>query len=143
MNAFTPEPDPLEIDSRPCGECGLTIDRHRRVDTPEGPEFFCADLSPDDMTLDELERRAELGRQEEVAAIFARLEAMDDPSKRSPPAARGPEPKPYRTPQSTIDAFWYVVRLEDPDYLKRWLERHPRDAETLCKLWEGKNAVKA
>jgi len=37
------EPDPLEIDSRHCGECGLRIDQHRRVDTPEGPEFFCED----------------------------------------------------------------------------------------------------
>jgi hypothetical protein len=49
-------------------------------------------------------------------------------------------PQPYRTPQSTIDAFWYVVRLDDPDYLTRWLERHPLDASALCKLWEGKNA---
>jgi RecA-family ATPase len=35
------EPDSIEIDPRPCGQCGLTIDQHRRVDTPEGPEFFC------------------------------------------------------------------------------------------------------
>jgi hypothetical protein len=54
-----------------------------------------------------------------------------------------PEKAPYRTPQATIDAFWHVAGLDDPDYLKRWLAQHPRDAETLCKLWEGKNGVKA
>jgi hypothetical protein len=134
------EIDPIEIDSRPCGECGLTIDRHRRVDTPEGPEFFCIDLPLDEMTLPELERRAELIRQVEVAAIFARLETMDDPSKRLPPQPV-PRSAPYRTPQSTIDAFWYVVGRDDTDYLRRWLARHPLDAPHLLEIWERKNAV--
>src|SRR5258705_11360394 len=101
MNAISPiqlEPEPLEIDPRPCELCGLTIDRHEMVDHGEGPEFFCIDFLPDDMTLVELERRAELRRQEDVAAIFARLEAMDDPSRRLPPRA-GPEP--YHPTQST------------------------------------------
>ncbi len=35
------EPEPIEIDPRPCSRCGLTIDRHERDDTPEGPLFFC------------------------------------------------------------------------------------------------------
>jgi RecA-family ATPase len=46
MNFANPverEPDPIEIDPRPCDACGLTIDKHRRVDTSEGPEFFCDD----------------------------------------------------------------------------------------------------
>ncbi len=85
------EPDPIEIDPRPCDLCGCTIDRHHRVDMEEGPEFFCINFAPDELTLEELERRAELRRQEEVAAIMARLEAMDDPSKRLPQSA-GPEP---------------------------------------------------
>jgi hypothetical protein len=105
------------------------------IDSGEGPEFFCADLSPDEMTLDELERRAELRRQEEAAAIFARLEAMDDPSKRLPPRA-GPEP--YRPAASTIAAFWYVVGLNDLDRLEAWLLARPKDAPTLLKLLETK-----
>jgi hypothetical protein len=125
------EPDPFEIDPRPCGWCCLTVDRHRRVDTPEGPEFFCPDLAPDEMSLDELERRAELRRQEEVAAIFARLEAMDDPSRRLPAVAQR-----YRTPQSTIEAFKFVVSLGEPDRLEAWLLNHPQDAPTLLKLLE-------
>jgi hypothetical protein len=139
MNAITAEPDPIEIDPRPCEFCGLTIDRHDMVDHGEGPEFYCADVSPDDMTLPELERRAELRRQEEVAAIFARLEAMDDPSKR-PRRPLAPRAESYRTPQSTIDAFRYVVRLGDADYLGDWLDRHPLDASYLVKLLsdEGK-----
>jgi hypothetical protein len=122
-------PAPIEIDPRPCELCGLTIDRHDMVDDGEGPVFYCADLSPDEMTLDELERRAELIRQIEVAAIFARLEAMDDPSKRLPPPA---EPRP-RTPQSTIDAFKYVVSLGDPAYLAKWLRDHSDIAADLLK----------
>jgi hypothetical protein len=138
MNTISPdalEPEPLAIDPRPCELCGLTIDRHERDDTPEGPEFFCVDLSPDELTLDELERRAELRRQEEVAAILGRIDAIDGPD--IPPPR---EPEPYRPAASTIDAFWYVVRLGDPEYLTRWLAQHPRDAPALCKLYEGKNA---
>ena len=47
MNIAVPadiEPEPIEIDPRPCELCGLTIDRHQIVDNGEGPEFFC--LSP-------------------------------------------------------------------------------------------------
>jgi hypothetical protein len=39
--------------------------------------------------------------------------------------------RPYHTPQSTIDAFWYVVRLKDEARLKRWLDDHPYDREFL------------
>jgi RecA-family ATPase len=35
------EPNPIEIDPRPCALCGLTIDKHIRIDTPEGPFFDC------------------------------------------------------------------------------------------------------
>jgi hypothetical protein len=133
MNAFCPEP--ITIDPRPCSLCGLTIDRHLMVDHGEGPEFHCLPL--DEQTLPELERRAELIRQIEVAEIFASLEAMDDPSKRSPP----PEPRkrPYVTPESTRQAFLFVARNHDAAYLARWLERHPLDIVTLTKLWEAKN----
>jgi hypothetical protein len=142
MSELSPEQielAPLEIDSRPCEECGLTLDRHRRVDTPEGPEFFC--IPPDEMDIDELERRAELIRQIEIAAILARMEAMD--LDEAPEPVKPVAKQSYRVPQSTIDAFFYVASLNDAEYLKRWLEQHPRDAETLCKLWEGKNALKA
>jgi hypothetical protein len=137
MNAISPgcfELDPIEIDPRPCGWCGLTIDRHEMIDSGEGPEHFCPDLSPDEMTLDELERRAELRLQEEVAAMVARMEAMDRPAL-SPPRA---EPEPYRPAASTVDAFWYVVSLADPDRLKVWLRHRPEDAPTLLKLLEDK-----
>jgi hypothetical protein len=124
----------IAIDPRLCCQlCGLTIDRHEQVDTPEGSEFFCADL--DEMTLAELERRAESIRQLEVAAIFARLEAADDPSKRLPLAPRA---EPYRTPQSTEHAFLYLVSLKDPDRLVAWLHERERDRPFLLKLLEAK-----
>jgi hypothetical protein len=110
------------------------------VDDGDGPLFFCADISPDEMTLDELERRAELIQQEEVAAIFARLEAMDDPSKRLPPP-RGPEP--YRTPQSVVDAFFYVLKTKDAAGIAEWLAAHPQDERYLQKILEQKCSTAA
>jgi hypothetical protein len=61
----------------------------------------------------------------------------EHPPRRQPP----PPAQPYRTPQATIDAFWYVVRLDDPDYLARWLVQHPLDATALQALWEAKHVV--
>ncbi|QWG16127.1 AAA family ATPase [Bradyrhizobium sediminis] len=40
-NLESDEPPPIDIDPRPCNVCGQTIDRHIRIDTPEGPEFEC------------------------------------------------------------------------------------------------------
>ena len=50
-------------------------------------------------------------------------------------------PRPYRTPEATIDAFWYLVRLNDPDRLKAWLAARPKDAPTLLELYEGRQNV--
>jgi hypothetical protein len=61
-------------------------------------------------------------------------------------AERAPEdpPKPkYKTPRSTIDAFWYVVRLKDPAHLLRWLDEHPRDSAFLKKLLEDRCKTKS
>lgn len=147
------EPAPLEMGPRPCELCGCTIDRHDRVDTDEGPEFFCVDFAPDELTLDELERRAELRRQEEVAAMVERMERADPRDRwrhtgEPPPpieVRNGPTetalpraPEPYRPAQSTVDAFWYVVGLDDPDRLKAWFANHPRDVPALLKLLETK-----
>lgn len=86
------EPEPIEIDPRPCSRCGLTIDRHERDDTPEGPLFFCieepgADFGQflDEAEAVELERLAELRRQQEVADIVARIASMDGPGNTEPP----------------------------------------------------------
>jgi hypothetical protein len=44
---------------------------------------------------------------------------------------------PYRTPQSTVDAFLYVARLDDSEYLARWLADHKRDGMFLLKTWKA------
>jgi hypothetical protein len=134
MNFATPvmlEPRPIEIDARPCELCGLAIDRHEMVDHGEGPEHYCLDLN--ELTLDELERRAEMVREIEVAAIFARLEAMDDPSKRLAPRSVS---EAYRPARSTVDAFRYLVTAGDVDRLKAWLSDRPKDAPHLLSLLE-------
>jgi hypothetical protein len=48
--------------------------------------------------------------------------------------------RPYRTPQSTIDAFWYVVREYEEADIKKWLDEHPRDRAYLLELAERKYA---
>jgi hypothetical protein len=131
---FHPVPEPIEIDPRPCLLCGLMIDRHEMVDDADGPLFYCLDLSPDEMTLLELERRAELRRQEEVATILARMDAMNGPYECPSPR----KPAPYRPAQSTIDAFWYVVSLRDPERFKAWLADRPQDMPFLLELLETK-----
>jgi hypothetical protein len=132
------EPEPIEIDPRPCELCGLTIDRHYMVDHGEGPEFFCDDPTFDEMPLPELERRAELRRQEEVAAIIARWEAMDKESGRSPVPPRAP--KPYQPADSTIDAFRFLVATDDLPRVRAWLADRPKDAPYLLALLESKTA---
>jgi hypothetical protein len=49
-----------------------------------------------------------------------------------------PPPRPHRTARSTIDAFFYVLRLKDPERLAAWLDDHPYDKEFLLKLLENK-----
>jgi hypothetical protein len=51
-------------------------------------------------------------------------------------------PRPYKTTQATIDAFWYLVRLNEPDRLEAWLEARPMDAPTLLKLYEERKNVR-
>lgn len=59
-----------------------------------------------------------------------------------------PPPKPAPTrqrcepPQSTIDAFWYVVSLGKPQYLRTWLHDRPRDKAYLLKILESKRCCK-
>jgi hypothetical protein len=130
--AIEREPLPIEIDPRPC-MCGYTIDQHFRIDTPEGPEFYCAG---DDA--------ADVVRQWEMADPRDRWRHTGEPpppecvrnSDISPRSAD--RPLSYRTPQATRDAFWYVVGLADPEKFKTWIGDHPRDARFLIKLLESK-----
>lgn len=132
--------NPIEIDPRPCALCGLTIDRHVMVDDGDGPEFFCADDPPEWFA-------ANIMQQWEIAdprdAWRWTGEAPPSPEVRNGPLRPTAPAQPYRTPQSTIDAFWYVTRLDDPDYLARWLAQHPRDVARLQKLWEAKQHAHA
>jgi hypothetical protein len=66
--------------------------------------------------------------QEIIAAGFE----MEEPT---PPAAQA---RSYEPPESTVQAFWYVVSLNDEDYLTRWLADHPREALHLRKLLEDR-----
>jgi hypothetical protein len=127
----TPELQPIEIEPRPCEYCGSTIDQHECRDLGEGPEFFCY---PDD----------DLVKQWELADPRDRWKHTGEPAPPSAfrnvdfPATLAPIRQHYRTPQATVDAFWYVVSLCKPEYLKAWLADHPRDTPYLLKLLENK-----
>jgi hypothetical protein len=125
--AETFEHDPREIDPRSCGLCGLTIDQHEMVDTGDGPEFFCNELSSD---------AADIVQRWEEADPRDRWKHTGEPR---PKAARDRTASAtrYRTPQATVDAFWYVVRLDNADYLARWLRSHQGDARALLQILDG------
>lgn len=134
------EPTPLEIEPRPCEWCGLTIDQHIMVDDGDGPEFFCEEIHP---------HAADLVRQLEMQDP---RDAWRHTGETPPPVAfrnadfhGGPTPaqQRYRTPQATIDAFFYVARTQDAEGIAEWLASHPRDAQHLHKLWKQKCSTAA
>lgn len=95
MNVISPdafasdEQLPIEIDPRPCGQCGLTIDRHHRVDTPDGPDFFCSDAEAEvQRAATAMRLRMELNdsRDRDVARVELGTIAADEP-----PFPQGPE----------------------------------------------------
>jgi hypothetical protein len=127
---------PIEIDPRPCELCGRTVDQHEMVDDGEGPEFFCY---PDNdiVTCWELADPRDSWRRTGETPPAASVRNSDITARSEI------RPRPYQPPQSTVDAFLYVASLDDPDYLARWLDQHPRDEKFLCKLWKAKNAAEA
>ncbi|WP_354175536.1 hypothetical protein [Bradyrhizobium sp. LA6.1] len=72
-----------------------------------------------------------------VLQLVKRFE-LDDPRDRwkwtgkLPPAPeKASEPRPRPIPQSTVDAFNYVVSLGDADRLRKWLRDHTSVAHML------------
>lgn len=72
-----------------------------------------------------------------AAQLIKRWE-LDDPRDRwrwtgeLPPAPeKTPEPRLRPVPQSTLDAFKYVVSLGDANHLRRWLRDHADVAHVL------------
>lgn len=45
--------------------------------------------------------------------------------------------------QSTVDAFWYLVRIGDEGRLEAWLAARPLDAPKLLKIWRERKHEKA
>jgi RecA-family ATPase len=86
------ELDPIEIDPRPCGLCGLTIDRHIQIDTPEGPEFECdpAELEIQaSATATRLRMELKDPRDRDLARAELGIAGSDDPPPPDGPDAYG------------------------------------------------------
>lgn len=74
----------------------------------------------------------------DYAAQLVKQWELDDPRDRwrwtgelPPPPEKTPDPRPRQVPQSTVDAFRYVVGLGDADHLRRWLRDHASVAHVL------------
>jgi hypothetical protein len=113
------------------------------VQTIMSNAFAMAEAEADEFEREMTVRAANLVRQWEMADP---RDAWRHTGEAPPPAAvrnsdisekRAPIAT-YRTPQSTIDAFWHVVGLCNPERLTAWLDDHPQDAPFLLKLLEGK-----
>jgi hypothetical protein len=122
MNA----PAPIEIDPNPCELCGRTIDQHECVDHGEGLEFYCWD-DDDIVKCWELADPRDAWRHTGEAPPPANVRNSDIGARPSP------ESRPYRTPQSTVEAFNYLCREGDTARLAEWMKRHPADTPLLLK----------
>jgi hypothetical protein len=107
------------------------------VDDGEGPEFFCQEIHPYAANLVrdwELQDPRDAWRHTGEAPPPADFRNSDISVKPAPTRQH------YRTPQSTIDAFWHVVSICNPEHLKAWLADHPRDA-AFPNFWSASDAL--
>jgi hypothetical protein len=77
-------------------------------------------------------------RERAAAVEQKRAEAWERRQIMLDQAAEAERDKRYRTAKSTIDAFWFVVRENNPDNLSAWLAARPRDAAHLHQIWKEK-----
>ncbi|WP_050043681.1 hypothetical protein [Bradyrhizobium sp. LTSPM299] len=127
-----PAPLPIEIEPRPCERCGRTIDQHDCRDDGDGPLFFCWS-DGDIVTLWELADPRDAWRQTGEAPPAWTVRNSDI-------AGSTPErPQLYRTAQSTVEAFRFVVAAGDIQHVKGWLGDHPKDAPYLISILERQN----
>jgi hypothetical protein len=109
--------------------------------TIDDDDETCEILSPEEIT-EEIERliylrACDLVTQWELADPRDAWRHTGEKRPRPEPAA-APRSQRYTTPQSVVDAFLFVARNHDADYVAKWLANHPHDVETLTKLWEAK-----
>jgi hypothetical protein len=114
MTARVMLPEPIEIDLAPCELCGYAIE-----DLEELIYLRAADL---------------VAQWERADPRDAWRHTGENPPRLTAPSS---PPVPYRTPQATMDAFWYVVGLKDSARLSAWLRDHPRDTPFLLALLEA------
>jgi hypothetical protein len=111
------------------------VDLHGQDEIQAAMSFAFAAAEPvDDLPTD---YAAQIVRQWELADPRDRWKHTGEP----PPKASAPprsSPRTHSTPDSVIDAFFYVARQGDRHRLARWLADHPADKAELFKLWKAK-----
>jgi hypothetical protein len=119
MNVIIPPTDMEPIETERCDVCGRLIE-----DLEELIFLLTAELIAHWELADPRDAWRHTGDVAPPTAV-----RNSDISARKPTA-------PPRTPQATIDAFWYLVRLNDPARLKQWLADRPEHAPHLRRLLE-------
>jgi hypothetical protein len=96
-----------------------------------GETFAAADILPE--ADDELNEACEAEIMLAAADLVRRWESAYKPRPEPPRRA-----EPFRPAESTVQAFWYVARNHDADYLAAWLAKHPDDRPHLFRIWKAK-----
>jgi len=105
----------------------------KRICDLDGPERIPLSPALEFGPCDDLLRRWELADPRDRWKHTGEAPPSDAVRNSIAPAA----PQPYRTPESTIQAFWYVLSLDDENYLNCWLAERPADLPTFRKLLEA------
>jgi hypothetical protein len=111
---------------------------HDQANPQKSNRAIAEEIGADEKTV--RKARADQSAPEEAERIgrddksYPATQTLKQPLTRGKDATR----EPYAPPRSTVDAFLYVVALDDIDRLKAWLADHPDDAPTLLKLLESK-----
>jgi RecA-family ATPase len=126
--SYDGDPDPFTIDPRPCSLCGLTIDQHIRVDTPEGPEFKC-DAGELEIQASAKAARLRMELADPRDCDLARIELGIDDSDQGPPVVAADLSTVAAPLQLVCPPAWRDVPLEP----MRWLatNRIPADDATI------------
>ena len=142
------EPDPIEIASRPCELCGCTIEDLEELiylraadliaEWERADRAIAADIGVGKDTVRRARDQGDAGASPDEDRVG--LDGKSYPAKQKPKPSEEPRRRaePYRPPESTVQAFWYVTRNHDADYLVAWLAKHPADRPHLFRIWKAK-----
>ncbi|WP_247409678.1 hypothetical protein [Bradyrhizobium sp. 150] len=121
---------------------GLAADQDLVQNVIAGPFAWVRELNDNEPQSD---TECELAAPSDDAQQLVRAWELEDARDRwkhtgelpPSPAEKPKTPVAYKPADSTIDAFFYLVRLGDSERLRSWLDDHRQDASYLLELLEA------